>query len=307
MKKTIILNCILLVFLMVYSSCKNTASKQTSNNQPSISLSLSTHSLEHNGETIRYQTCGEGDITLLFVHGWCINQSYWEHQVTKFCQSYKVVTLDLPGFGTPNIQRKSWTIQDFAKDVNTLIDQLKTNQVILIGHSMGGDIILETALQNDKVIALIGVDNFKDVGLTYSDALQSELTGFMNMLKGNFQEIAPAYAAGALFHPESDSLVINQVMEDFRTANPEVAISSLESFFAYAPTEKEKLAQFDLPLFLINSDFTPTDTSALAATGIDFKVLEIQETGHYPMVEKPELFNQLLHKAVEEIVLKMDR
>ena len=39
------------------------------------------------------------DTTLLFVHGWCINKEYWKEQSAYFCDNYKVVTLDLPGFG----------------------------------------------------------------------------------------------------------------------------------------------------------------------------------------------------------------
>ena len=117
------------------------------------------------GTNISYQTCGSGEITLLFVHGWCINQGYWSYQSDGFCSDYKIVTMDLPGFGNSGKDRNNWTIEQFGKDVSEVIEQLDLKQVVLIGHSMGGDIILETALNNDKVIALIGVDNFKEVGM----------------------------------------------------------------------------------------------------------------------------------------------
>ena len=52
-----------------------------------------------NNTTIAYNQYGKADTTLLFVHGWCINKEYWKDQSKYFSDKYKVVTLDLPGFG----------------------------------------------------------------------------------------------------------------------------------------------------------------------------------------------------------------
>ena len=49
---------------------------------------------------------GDGKFTLLFVHGWCIDQSYWSNQVAAFNSNYKIVTIDLPGFGKSGTNRK---------------------------------------------------------------------------------------------------------------------------------------------------------------------------------------------------------
>ena len=51
------------------------------------------------GVKINYGLTGRGDTTLLFVHGWGINQTYWDAQVRHFSRKYKVLTFDLPGFG----------------------------------------------------------------------------------------------------------------------------------------------------------------------------------------------------------------
>jgi PBP1b-binding outer membrane lipoprotein LpoB len=49
-----------------------------------------------NNTTIAYNQYGNGDTTLLFVHGWCINKEYWSEQSKYFSDKYKVVALDLP-------------------------------------------------------------------------------------------------------------------------------------------------------------------------------------------------------------------
>ncbi|WKN33746.1 alpha/beta hydrolase [Porifericola rhodea] len=146
-----------------------------------------------NGLSFNYQSCGEGDTTLLLVHGWCIDQSYWSSQIEAFCGEYKVVSMELAGFSTIQEARKSWTIEEYGQDVIALIDYLALEHVVLVGHSMGGDIILEAALvRPEEIIGFVGVGNFKDVGEAYSEEDQEEIARFLEMLEKDFVNVAPA-------------------------------------------------------------------------------------------------------------------
>lgn len=273
------------------------------NNEPteSTKTALIDVQINNNGVFINHKACGEGDITLLFVHGWCIDQTYWANQFELFCPDYSVVTIDLPGFGKSGKNREIWTIEKYAKDIRAVTIQLKLTNVVLIGHSMAGDIILEAAIDNKFVIALIGIDNFKEVGLEYDEQIQAQITGFVDMLKKNFHEIAPAYAERSLFHQSTDVVVKIRVMNDFKTADSTIAISSLEALFEYHPKEAEQLSRIKQKIYLINSDATPTNIAGLEATRVSFEVIDINATGHYPMIEKPKEFNQLLKQAIAKI------
>ncbi len=255
----------------------------------------------HKGVFINHQSYGKGEFTLLFVHGWCINQTYWSKQVEALSSDYRIVTIDLPGFGESGNNRESWSIEEYGEDINAVIEQLKLNNVILIGHSMGGDIILESALKNPVVIALIGIDNFKDVGLEYNDEIKAEIDGLIDMMKNNFSEIAPAYAEGMLFHPSTDSLVKARVTKDFKNSDSTIAVLSLEALFGYALLEAKQLSALKQKIYLINSDASPTNTDGLDATGVAYEVIDINSTGHYPMIEKPEEFNRLLQQTIQKI------
>ena len=90
---------------------------------------------------IAYIKKGNKDTALVFVHGWCINKEYWQKQIDDFSKEYTVVAIDLGGHGESGRNRNSWTIDDFANDVVTVIDSLHLNKVILVGHSMGGEIL----------------------------------------------------------------------------------------------------------------------------------------------------------------------
>ncbi|WPP53012.1 alpha/beta fold hydrolase [Catalinimonas niigatensis] len=288
----------LLIILPGLYACDKSKDKKSS----SVTETDTTIEVTHDGVHIAYQSCGEQDTTLLFVHGWCIDQSYWTSQVDAFCGDYRVVTMDLPGFGDSGKNRDSWTIEDYGQDVAALINQLDLQNVVLVGHSMSGDVILETALASpEAIIALIGVDNFKDVGVEITEEVQAEIDNFMKMMEQDFANTSAAYAEQALFHPTTDSVVVQRVTVDFRAADPVVAIASLEALFDYAPKEKKQLARLDKKLYLINSDATPTATTGLDESGVDYEVVDIHATGHYPMIEKSEEFDRLLRQTLGKI------
>lgn len=55
--------------------------------------------IRNNQVEINYYEQGEGNITLLFIHGWCISSSYWKNQISYFANTKKIYSIDLPGFG----------------------------------------------------------------------------------------------------------------------------------------------------------------------------------------------------------------
>jgi pimeloyl-ACP methyl ester carboxylesterase len=65
--------------------------------------------------------------------------------------------------------------------------------------------------------------------------------------------------------------------------------------------EVKKLASVKKKLFLINSDYTPTDTTGFKTDHIPYQVFYIHETGHFPMIEKPQEFNSALTQIIAKI------
>lgn len=251
----------------------------------------------HLGTRIDYNIYGEGDTTLLFVHGWCIDQSYWENQVEHFQHRYRVITVDLPGHGNSGKERSEWTIENFGSDISMLINVLDLSNVVLIGHSMGGNIILEAALMKpSQVIAFVGVDNFKEVGLEFTIEQKVEFSEFMSMMRADFQGVAGGFAEGMLFHESTDSQIKERVLSSILTSNPEIAVSILESLITYNERERNQMPRLTMNVNLINSDAIPTDENLLRRYSNNaYKIYSIGHTGHYPMVEKPVKFNQILN------------
>lgn len=156
---------------------------------------------------IAYTDTGKGDTTLLFVHGWALNRGYWSNQINHFTNKYRVVAIDLPGFGDSGKNRADWSTTAYSHDIDSVIGQLKLHNVILIGHSMAGDIVLQSAINNPKnVIAFVGVDNFKNVGKAETAADKKNFEFAIGLLKNNFKAVASAYFEQDLFSKQPTRL-----------------------------------------------------------------------------------------------------
>ena len=252
------------------------------------------------GVNIAYTDTGKSDTTLLFVHGWCINKSYWSDQAACFSKKYRVITIDLPGFGESGKNRSDWSTRAFSQDVDSVIVQLELNNVILVGHSMAGDIVLQAAIDNPKtVIGLVGVDNFKNVGHPVSVQSKKDFEAAIEMLKHNFKAVALDYFKQDLFSKTTDTTIKKRVLNDVAHADSTIAAASMEQGNDFNAVEK--LKQVKQKLYLINSDVHPTDANYMTAKKIPFQVLYIHGTGHFPMTEQPKEFNTALAKIIEDL------
>jgi pimeloyl-ACP methyl ester carboxylesterase len=252
---------------------------------------------------INYYQQGQGDTTLLFLHGWCNDGLYWKHQLDYFSNTYTVLAIDLPGFGRSTAKRTDWTVEEYARDVSAFIEALNLKHVVLIGHSMAGEIMLETALTNNPRIAgIVGVDNFKSIDVILPPDVQKQITDFLPLLEHDFKRSAPVYADLMLFHPTTSTEVKNRVKTDFAASDSVIGYTTLMNQMQYSLTDAYRLEQLNYRLYLINSDGTPSNETGLQHhCKKGYHVETIEATGHYPMIEKPAAFNQLLEKVLATI------
>ena len=72
---------------------------------------------------IVYQKTGNGEQSLVFVHGWSCDKNYWSGQLEYFGNYYSVYTLDLAGHGESSLGRDDWTIENYGKDVKAVVEK----------------------------------------------------------------------------------------------------------------------------------------------------------------------------------------
>jgi len=252
--------------------------------------------------TIYYDVRGEGSPALVFVHCWSCDRSYWREQVDEFSQNNTVVSIDLAGHGQSGHNRQDWTIQAFGGDIAAVINNLRLDSVILIGHSMGGMAIVEAARQlPGKVVALIGVDCYNDIGDTYPDEAIEE---YLAPLKDSFKSAVYGKTI-ELFPENADSALRHDVAEDISSAPPGIAIPSYMATIKYIVSEPIEvlagLKEIQLPVRGINCDLFPQDYDGIKAAAPSIDVRIMSGVGHFLQLENPARFNGLLHETIAEL------
>lgn len=253
-------------------------------------------------EKISYTVFGQGDVTLLFVHGWSCNGGYWREQTPVFEKQYRVITMDLAGHGNSGRNRKVYSIDSFAKDVHAVIEASKSQRVIVIGHSFGGEIAATAAsITPDKVIGVVGVDTLHNVEEWYSQEDAAKLIGIEGFKK-DFKAQTKVFV-GQMMPKDCDAKLLKWIIENMSSSTPEIGISALQEYTRTIAdkTMLEVFKKVKAPVVCINADQWPMNPEANRRhmKSFDFKI--IKGVGHFPMLERPEEFNKLLDEAIKEI------
>jgi pimeloyl-ACP methyl ester carboxylesterase len=99
---------------------------------------------------LAYREAGVGP-TLFLLHGMNGGSQSWAHLFQSLGASFRIVAWDAPGFGASDVFGDS--VEDFKGAAIALMDALKLNNAILIGHSMGGVVALKLAIDQEASVS----------------------------------------------------------------------------------------------------------------------------------------------------------
>jgi len=247
------------------------------------------------GVRIHYETTGRGRPAVVLVHCWTCDSSFWRDQVGRLAKRRQVVTLDLAGHGRSGRARKDYTMEAFGEDVKAVADALKLDRMILVGHSMGGPVILEAArLLGDRVVGLVPVDTLLDV----EQRPQGD-PGFAEKMRADFKGTATGFARRYTFAPTTPPAVIDRVLAQISAFPPEIAISAFTDVGNYDAARAFEAVK--APIVAVNGDRFPTNVEANRRHAPQFDALIMKGVGHFPMLEDPKRFGDLLDEALRKV------
>jgi pimeloyl-ACP methyl ester carboxylesterase len=247
------------------------------------------------GVPIRYHAYGSGDLALVLVHGWSCDSRYWDSQVPDLRTRYRVVTLDLAGHGESGAGRNEWTMAAYGADVAAVTNKLGLRRVVLIGHSMGGPVVVEAArLLPGRVVGVIGADTLRDIGSTPMPAAQLEQ--LLVPFRRDFPAAARGFVTATFFTPKSDPKLIQWIADDMSQAPPGLAIASIISLVNW--DWQAALSGQQYPLVAINAEAVPTDAERIRKSYPRFQLKTMTGVGHFNMMEDPATFDRLVDESV---------
>ena len=176
-----------------------------------------------------------------------------------------------------------------------MVEQRGLGQVVLIGHSMGGPVIVEAArCLPAAVIGVVGVDTWQNVEQRRTLA---QVTEMVAPFRTNFVEAMHTFVQ-ARFVPTSDPRVAGRVMAGMSAAPPHMAIGAITEHWGNDRNLLAGLQEIKVPKITINTSERPTNTEVAQRQGIE--VLWMAGVGHFGMMEDAQTFNRLLDEAVQK-------
>lgn len=251
------------------------------------------------GARISYDVRGAGEPTLVFVHCWAGDRTFWSEQLDEFASEHRVVALDLAGHGRSEAHAQV-SLDALAGDVVALCDELQLASVVFVGHSLGGPVALRTAaLMPGRVAAVIGVETLHDVEM---DVPREEVEKLLAAFEADWSGTMRQAVRSMLPRTTPYAIVERITSHAVATApGPALAISR-----ALLGTDLPKLLSgAGVPVRCINSSAHPP---SILATNVeanrrhaDFDAVLIQGTGHYPQLERSREFNRRLREQLASL------
>lgn len=261
-----------------------------------------------NATKVAYVEQGMGKQTLLFIHGLGSYLPAWNKNFAVLAQDYHCVAIDLPGYGKSSKGNYEFTMTYYAQIIKEFVAKKGLKNIVLVGHSMGGQIALTTALQYPDLVeklVLIAPAGFEPFN-------KGERSWFSNVMTPDAVRLTPVdqirtNLAYNFYNMPDDA----EFMYDDR-----VAMRTATDFngYVYAVAESVKgmveqpiydflprIKQPTLAIFGANDNLIPNrylhpgKTEKVAQDGIskmpNGHLIMLEKTGHFAQFETPDKVN----------------
>ena len=278
------------------------------------SLAMSTLNLPDT--SIHYTHAGQGAPALVFVHGALCTHHDWRFQLPFFARQHAVLAPDLHGHGASMPTAGRIRVECFAADVLALCDALRLERIVLVGHSMGCRVLLQSwADQPQRIAGLVFVDGAYIVPRLRGTETAAERVVMAEAARARaaaaYRDVEPAERArhgfAQMFYDERFAALRDDIVTRAAALPGHVARELMPGFAAWDVLHLEDiLPTITVPMLVIASTYmndqrervslqAGVQTPWLQAIALHVphaEVLRYHGWGHFPMLEQPEVVNR---------------
>jgi pimeloyl-ACP methyl ester carboxylesterase len=227
---------------------------------------------------------------IVFVHGAAGSHLHWGLQVRALGEITRAVALDLPGHGKSDPPGRN-RVDAYRDVVLGLLDALRFDRAVIVGHSMGGAIA--------QTLALAQPDRVAGLGLVGTGARLRVLPAILDGLRNDFDAIAASVVAYS-YAPGVSADMRARALAEFRACPAQITHGDFSAcdVFDIMP----RLAEMRAPAVIIcgkEDRMTPVKYSEfLASRLLNARLVLIENAGHSVMIEQADQVNHALAEFV---------
>ena len=269
------------------------------------------------GRWVNVMEVGEGP-PLLLVHGHSGCWQNWLENVPYFAECYRVIAPDLPGFGYSELPAEGVSIENYARFLDALCQELEIESAPVVGNSLGGFVGAELCLkfpQRVTRLVLVAAAGLADryIGLPSGLLRRQSVAAFARAINA-YARIPDArletlvrrprlrWAALLMVAAHPERLPAPMCAELLRGSGRPAAPEATDALVSY--DYRDRLDDIARPTLIVWGDKDRT----VPVEGADeyerlipnARKVILRDTGHVPKVERPARFNQLVGEFLAE-------
>ncbi len=254
------------------------------------------------GAKIRYSDTGKGRAIVL-LHGFPENLHIWDELGAQLAKSFRVIAIDLPGFGESECLGYVHSMELMAQCVHEVMRKLNLRRYVLVGHSMGGYVSIAFAEffpENLKGLCLFHSSTYAD-----SEEKRADRDRGIATVKKHPVQYLKAFSANLFANPDDPKL--KHVRELLFTASPRGIVAALYGM-KMRPSREIVLKFIKFPVLFIygKKDKIMNYETMLPQTEVpaQSEVVTLENSGHMGIYEEPEESLKALRKFARKCFRK---
>jgi pimeloyl-ACP methyl ester carboxylesterase len=227
------------------------------------------------GSIVHYEVLGRGR-PVIFLHGWVGSWRYWITSMQVTSTSYRAYALDLWGFGDTAHNILNYSIEQQATLIDRFLNEMGIGKIALVGHGLGGLVAMAFATRFpqsvDRVMAVSCPLDYQAVNARLRTAAPAELTEWLSSRT-----------------PEATTALSDSSKTDIQAIAASMVGLQANNLFG-------SFRSLNIPCLLVYGDkdqaiTTPSEDYSLSTMTHQ---IELEGSGHFPMIDETIRFNRLL-------------
>lgn len=277
---------------------------------------MSLREFTHGRLTVACHDAGHGP-AIVMLHNGGTSSTIWRHQVAALSARFRVVAIDLPGFGASPRPQQAASLDELVALTAALIDEWELAPALLVGNCMGSNIAAGVARRDDSLVrGILAVNPLTEASFSAGrigifHTLSRTAAGPARLLRSASRRIrVPRPFAGPVLRFQLGSAGVAQGLHrdpelvacQARSGQLPALVDVLEDMSAYGRLDREPLPP-GIPLWIAwgaqNRVLDHRSSRHLDTSMHAEQTTLIEQCGHLPMLERPDAVTALIERLAE--------